>query len=92
MALIAWILREVWRVMKDEMKAGPKKERWFPSVVGILAGLIPGVAALFNEFSSPFWITFNTVVIVVALGFAAANLIGLVIVRYRGPSRRSRAE
>jgi hypothetical protein len=76
--------------MKDEVKAGSGKERWFPSIAGIFAGLIPGVVALFNEVSSPFWITFNTIVIVVALGFAAANLIGLVIVMYRRRSKRRR--
>lgn len=78
--------------MDDEMKAGPEKKRWFPSVPGIVGGLIPGVAALFNEFSSPFWITFNIVIIVVALGFATANLIGLVVLWYRLKPRRSRPE
>lgn len=75
--------------MNDEVKTGPEKRRWFPSIAGIFAGLIPGVAALFNELSSPFWITLNIVVIVSALGFAAANLIGLAVVWYRRPSRRS---
>jgi hypothetical protein len=32
---------------------------------------------------SPFWITFNIVVLVLALGFAAANVIGLAVVKYR---------
>ncbi|MEV7135808.1 hypothetical protein AB0N24_23360 [Arthrobacter sp. NPDC093128] len=79
--------------MNDEMKRGPEKRRWFPSIAGIFAGLIPGVAALFNEFSSPFWIAFNITLIVVALGFAAANLIGLAVVRYhRRTSGRSSPE
>jgi hypothetical protein len=42
---------------------------------------------MFNELSSPFWITFNIVIVVVALGFAAANLIGLAVVEYRGSSK-----
>jgi hypothetical protein len=75
--------------MNDKVNTRPEKRRWFPSIPGIFAGLIPGVAALFNEFSSPFWITFNTILIVVALGFAAANLIGLGVVWYRRTSRRS---
>jgi hypothetical protein len=73
--------------MDDQMKDGAAKRRWFPSVLGVFGGLIPGVSAMFNELSSPFWITFNIVVIVVALGFAAANLIGLAIVKYRGSSK-----
>jgi hypothetical protein len=78
--------------MNDETKAGPEKKRWFPSIPGVLGGLVPGVAALFNEFSSPFWITFNVVVIVLAFGFAAANPIGLVVIWHRRTSRRSRPE
>jgi hypothetical protein len=62
------------------------KRRELPSIAGIVGGLIPGVAALFNEFSSPFWITFNVVVIVLAFGFATANLIGLVVLKYRRSS------
>lgn len=76
--------------MKDEIKKRPEKRQWFPSVGGLVAGLIPGVAALFNVFSSPFWITFNVVLIVMALGFAAANLIGLVVVWYRRTAGQDR--
>ena len=72
--------------MNDHLKTGPGKKRWFPSVAGIFAGLIPGIVALFNEFSSPFWITFNIVLIVLALGFAAANVIGLAAVKFRSSS------
>lgn len=77
--------------MNDQMKAKPEKRRWFPSIAGIFAGLIPGVAALFNEFSSPFWITFNIVLIVVALGFAAANLIGVVVLWNRQSSEQDKS-
>jgi hypothetical protein len=58
----------------------------FPSVAGVFAGLIPGVFALFNNVSAPFWVTFNLILIVVAFGFAAANLIGLAVVRSRRSS------
>ncbi|RAX15741.1 hypothetical protein DC347_16315 [Pseudarthrobacter sp. AG30] len=68
------------------MKTSQEKKHWFPSVAGIIGGLIPGVAALFNQFSSPFWITLNIVVIVLAFGFVVANVIGLAVVRYRKSS------
>ena len=41
---------------------------------------------MLNEFSSPFWIASIITLVVVALGFAAANLIGLAIVWYRRTS------
>ncbi len=53
------------------------KRRSFPSIRGVFLGLILGVAALFTEHTSPFWMTFNVILIVVTFGFAAANLIGL---------------
>lgn len=69
--------------MNNEVREKRVKRRFFPSLDGVFAGLIPGVFALFNNVSEPFWVTFNLILIVVALGFAAANLIGLVIVRNR---------
>lgn len=72
--------------MNKEPKDKPVKRRSFPSIPGIFVGLITGSVALFNEFSEPFWITFNAVLIVVAFGFSAANLIGLAVLKYRRPS------
>ncbi|MDQ0867429.1 hypothetical protein QF036_005080 [Arthrobacter globiformis] len=62
------------------------KRRSFPSISGLFLGLFLGVTALLTEHTSPFWITFNVILIVVMFGFAAANLIGLVVVRYRKSS------
>lgn len=72
--------------MNNDRKIRQGKKFWFPSVAGVLGGLVPGVVALFNQVSSPFWITFNIVVIVLALGFASANAIGLAVIRYRHSS------
>ncbi|GAB5079155.1 hypothetical protein [Arthrobacter sp. AD-310] len=72
--------------MNDDRKTRQGKKSWFPSVAGVIGGVVPGVVALFNQVSSPFWITFNIVVIVVALGFAAANAIGLAVIKYRSSS------
>lgn len=63
-----------------------KGRRWpppFPTAGGVIAGLIPGLFALFTDVSQPFWVTLKIVLVVVAFGIAAANLIGLVIVRLR---------
>jgi hypothetical protein len=72
--------------MNNEPRDKSVKRRSFPTIPGIFVGLITGAVALFNEFSEPFWITFNAVLIVVAFGFAAANLVGLVVLKYRRSS------
>lgn len=64
-----------------------EKRRFFPSLAGVFAGLIPGFFVLFNNVSEPFWVTFNLILVVVAFGFAAANLIGLAVVRNRRPRK-----
>jgi hypothetical protein len=67
--------------MNSEVREKREKRRFFPSWGGVFAGLIPGVAALSHEVSDPFWVTYNLILVVVALAFAAANLIGLAVVR-----------
>jgi F0F1-type ATP synthase assembly protein I len=69
------------------MNDKPVKRRFFPSLSGVFLGLILGVLAIFTEHTSPFWITFNSILIVVMLGFAAANVIGLAVVKYRRSSK-----
>ncbi|MBT2537489.1 hypothetical protein [Arthrobacter sp. ISL-69] len=73
--------------MNDKLSNKPVKRRSFPSISGVFLGLIFGVLALFTEHTSPFWITFNIILIVVTFGFAAANVIGLAVVKYRRSSR-----
>lgn len=62
--------------------------RGFPDVGGVVVGLVTGTAALFTPVSTPGWVTFKIVLVVATFGFAAANLIGLLIKRRR--SRRDR--
>jgi uncharacterized membrane protein YdbT with pleckstrin-like domain len=73
-------------IMNNEVREKRGKRRFFPSWGGVFAGLIPGVFSLFHNFSTPFWVTYNLILIVVAFGFAAANLIGLAVVRSRRSS------
>lgn len=70
--------------MNDEARPARK---WlaFPTIPGIFAGLIPGVSAAFTEVSQPFWVTVKVILLLLAFGFAAANLVGLAVVRYRRP-------
>ena len=75
--------------MNDAKKALPEKRGWFPSVAGVIGGVVPGLAALFNNVSSPFWVTWNVFVIVVAFGFAAANFVGLIVKWYRRRDQRN---
>ena len=72
--------------MDEHLESGQGKKRWFPSVAGIVGGLILGIAVLFNPLYSPFSVTLNIVVLVLGLGFAAANVIGLAVVKYRSSS------
>ena len=59
----------------------------FPTVLGFVGGAITGISAVFNDVSQPFWVALKVAVIVASFGFAAANLIGLVVVRNRRSSR-----
>lgn len=70
-----------------------KFRKWlgFPSVSGIFAGLIPGVVALFSEVSQPFWVMFKIIFLTVAFGLAAANLIGLAVIKYRSSSGQDKS-
>lgn len=76
--------------MKNDKEAFQEKRDGFPQWRASSGGMIPGLVALFNNVSSPLWITFNVIVIVAAFGFAAANLAGLAVNRYRGRGRQSR--
>jgi hypothetical protein len=73
-------------------EAGPAR-KWlpFPTIVGVFAGLIPGVSAVFTDVSQPFWVAVKVILLVLAFGFAAANLIGLAVGTYRR-SRRTDTE
>lgn len=68
--------------MNDEVRP---LRKWlpFPTIAGVFAGLIPGVSAVFTDVSQPFWVTVKVILLVLAFGFAAANLIGLAVVSYR---------
>lgn len=78
--------KEVWQTMNEHVKPGQGKKRWFPSVAGIVGGLILGNSVLFNPLSSPFWVALDIFVLVLGLGFAAANVLGLAVVKYRSAS------
>jgi hypothetical protein len=69
--------------MNDKLSKKPVRRRSFPSISGVFLGLILGVLALFTEHTSPFWITFNVILMVMTFGFATANVIGLAVVKYR---------
>lgn len=62
---------------------GVLKERGFPSIAGIVVGLVTGTVALFTPVSQPFWVTFKVVLVVLTIGYAAANLVGLLVLKYR---------
>jgi hypothetical protein len=62
----------------------PSKKRSFPSMNGVFLGLNLGVVALITEHTSPFWITVDVILGVMTFGFAAANVVGLAVVKYRG--------
>lgn len=76
--------------MNNEMRDKPIKRRFFPAIEGVFAGLIPGVFTLFLDVHEPFWVTFKVVLLVVAFGIAAANLIGLAVVKFRRSSGAKR--
>lgn len=59
----------------------------FPTVLGFVGGVITGTSAVFNDAYQPFWVALKVTIIVASFGFAAANLIGLVVVRHRRSSR-----
>ncbi|MFE4227303.1 hypothetical protein ACFRJ8_05400 [Arthrobacter sp. NPDC056886] len=69
--------------MSGEQRDKPAEKRFFPSVGGVVAGLVPGIFALFTDVSQPFWIFFKVILVAAALGFAAANMIGLAVVKHR---------
>lgn len=71
--------------MNSESRPAKNRLR-FPAISGVFAGLIPGLVALSFDVSHPFWVTVKVVLIVVTFGVAAANLIGLAVVRYRRSS------
>lgn len=73
--------------MNDKLSRKPVRRRSFPSIRGVFLGIILGVLALFTEHSSPFWVTFNLILLVMTFGFAAANVIGLAVVKHRGSVR-----
>lgn len=75
--------------MANETKNRPRRWLPFPAVSGVLAGLIPGVSALFMDVSQPFWVSVKVAIIAVAFSIAAANLIGLAVVWYRRSSGRA---
>lgn len=68
--------------MNDDARPARK---WlpFPTIPGVFAGLIPGVSGVFTEVSQPFWVMVKVITLLLAFGFAAANLVGLAVVRYR---------
>lgn len=70
-----------------------KSQKWlpFPTIAGVFAGLIPGVSAVFTDVSQPFWVVVKAILLVVAFGFAAANLIGLAVVKYRRSSGQDKS-
>lgn len=78
--------------MNDEVRNKPGKRLPFPTISGLFAGLIPGVSGVFTDVTQPFWVIVKVIVLVLAFGFAAANLIGLAVVWYRrtsGPDKGS---
>jgi len=76
--------------MNNVKRTAPEKKSWFPSVAGVVGGVVPGVAALFSNVLSPFWITWNVIIVVVAFGFAAANFVGLIVRWNRRRNGRAR--
>ncbi len=65
----------------------PPKKRSFPSMSGVFLGLMLGVVALITEHTSPFWITFDAIISVMTFGFAAANIVGLAVIKHRRSPR-----
>lgn len=59
----------------------------FPTVVGFLGGFVSGLFAQFIDVSQPFWVVLKVGLLIATFGFAAANLIGLAVVRNRRSSR-----
>jgi len=68
--------------MNGKSSKEPSKKRSFPSMSGVFLGLILGVLTLVTEHTSPFWITFNVILSVMTFGFAAANIVGLAVVKH----------
>ncbi|MGO4589678.1 hypothetical protein [Paenarthrobacter sp. 2TAF44] len=54
----------------------------FPTPLAILFALT-GISALFTDVHEPFWVTWKIVLVVITLGFAAANVIAYVVLWYR---------
>jgi hypothetical protein len=75
--------------MIDKSSKRFPQKRFFPSMGGVILGLIFGVSALLNltEHTSPFWIPFDVILCVMTFGLAAANIVGLVVVKHRKSPR-----
>ena len=70
--------------MNEHVKDGQEKRR-FPSVAGIFGGVLLAAAVPFYP-ATGFWFTLNTLVLVLGLVFAAANVVGLAVLKYRDTS------
>lgn len=73
--------------MNGKPSKEPSKKRSFPSVSGVFLGLLLGAVTLVTEHTSPIWITFNVILGVITFGFAAANIVGLAVVKHRRSPR-----
>jgi hypothetical protein len=59
------------------------KKRQFPSAGGVFAGVLLLVMSLIADPADPIWVTVKVVMVVFSAAFAAANLIGLLVLRRR---------
>jgi amino acid transporter len=75
-------------VRRHGVRGSTPKKRQFPTLGGVLAGILVLVMGIIAHFSNPqpFWTAVNAVVIVLSIAFLLANLIGLFVLRKRQQS------